>query len=46
MKEKIFLQRGVGGITNGQADTYIPSDGKKIQKVTDLVTRTGSAVIS
>ena len=38
------MQRGVGGITRGQAATYTLSDGKKIQKVTDVVTGTGSVV--
>ena len=38
------MQRGVGGITKGQAMTYTLSDGKKIQKVTDVVTGTGSVV--
>lgn len=37
-------QRGVGGITKGQVVTYTLSDGKKIQKVTEVVTGTGSAV--
>ena len=45
IKEGIaVLQRGIGGITKGQAVTYMLSDGKKIQKVTDVVTGTGSAV--
>ena len=45
IKEKItVLQRGVGGITKGDAVTYTLSDGKKIQKVTDVVTGTGSVV--
>jgi hypothetical protein len=45
IKERIaVLQRGVGGITKGQAVTYTLSDGKKIQKVTDVVTGTGSVV--
>ena len=45
IKERIaFMQRGVGGITKGQAVTYTLSDGKKIQKVTDVVTGTGSVV--
>ena len=45
IKEKIaLLQRGVGGITKGQSVTYTLSDGKKIQKVTDVVTGTGSVV--
>jgi hypothetical protein len=35
---------GMGGITKGQAVTYTLSDGKKIQKVTDVVTGTGSVV--
>jgi hypothetical protein len=42
IKERItVLQRGVGGITKGQAVTYTLSDGKKIQKVADVVTGTG-----
>jgi len=45
IKERIaVMQRGVGGVTKGQAATYVLSDGKKIQKVTDVVTGTGSAV--
>ena len=45
IKERIALmQRGVGGITKGQAVTYTLTDGKKIQKVTDVVTGTGSVV--
>ena len=45
IKQRIaVLQRGVGGITKGQAVTYMLSDGKKIQKVTDVVTGTGSVV--
>src|SRR5262245_13027001 len=32
------------GITKGQTVTYTLSDGKKIQKVTDVVTGTGSVV--
>jgi hypothetical protein len=39
-----IMQRGVGGIVKGQSATYILSDGKKIQKVTDVVTGTGSVV--
>jgi CHAT domain-containing protein len=39
-----IMQRGVGGITQGQTVTYTLSDGKKIQKVTDVVTGTGSVV--
>jgi hypothetical protein len=38
------MQRGVGGITKGAAVTYTLSDGKKIQKVTDVVTGTVSVV--
>ena len=38
------VQRGVGGITKGQAVTYTLSDGKKIQKVTEIVTGTESVV--
>jgi CHAT domain-containing protein len=45
IKERIaVLQRGVGGITKGNSVTYTLSDGKKIQKVTDVVTGTGSVV--
>jgi CHAT domain-containing protein len=45
IKERIaVMQRGVGGITKGQSVTYTLSDGKKIQKVTDVVTGTGSVV--
>ena len=45
IKERIaIMQRGVGGITKGQAVTYTLSDGKKIQKVTDVVEGTGSVV--
>jgi CHAT domain-containing protein len=39
-----IVQRGVGGITKGQAVTYTLSDGKKIQKVTEVVTGTESVV--
>ena len=39
-----FAVCGVGGITKGQAVTYTLSDGKKIQKVTEVVTGTGSVV--
>jgi hypothetical protein len=35
---------GVGGITKGQTATYTLSDGKKIQKVTEVVTGTESVV--
>jgi hypothetical protein len=38
------MQRGVGGITKGQTVTYTLSDGKKIQKVTEVVTGTESVV--
>jgi hypothetical protein len=38
------MQRGVGGITEGQTVTYTLSDGKKIQKVTEVVTGTESVV--
>ena len=45
IKERIaVMQRGIGGITKGDAVTYTLSDGKKIQKVTDVVTGTGSVV--
>ena len=38
------MQGVVVGITKGQTITYTLSDGKKIQKVTDVVTGTGSVV--
>ena len=45
IKQRIaIVQRGVGGITKGQAVTYTLSDGKKIQKVTEVVTGTESVV--
>ena len=45
IKERIaVIKRGVGGITKGQAATYALSDGKKIQKVTEVVTGTSSVV--
>lgn len=40
------IQRGVGGITKGQTAVYVLSDGRKIQKVTDVVSGTGSIVRS
>jgi len=40
----VVMQRGVGGIVKGQSVIYTLSDGKKIQKVTDVVTGTGSVV--
>src|SRR5262245_41255762 len=45
IKQRIAtVQRGVGGITKGQVVTYTLSDGKKIQKVTEVVTGTESVV--
>jgi hypothetical protein len=45
IKERIaVMQRGVGGITKGNSAVFTLSDGKKIQKVTDVVTGTGSVV--
>ena len=45
IKQRIaIMQRGVGGIVKGNSVTYTLSDGKKIQKVTDVVTGTGSVV--
>ena len=38
------MQRGVGGVVKGNSVTYTLSEGKKIQKVTDVVTGTGSVV--
>ena len=47
IKQRIgAMQRGVGGITKGQAVTYTLSDGKKIQKVTEVADVTGSVVAS
>ena len=43
-REESRSQRGVGGITKGQAVTYTLSDGTKIQKVTEVVSGTGSVV--
>jgi len=45
IKERIaIMQRGVGGVTKGQPVTYTLTDGKKIQKVTDVIEGTGSVV--
>jgi CHAT domain-containing protein len=45
IKQRIAtVQRGVGGITKGQTVTYTLSDGKKIQKVTEVLTGTESVV--
>jgi CHAT domain-containing protein len=45
IKQRIAtVQRGVGGITKGQVVTYTLSDGKRIQKVTEVVTGTESVV--
>jgi len=38
------MPRGVGGIVKGNSVIYTLSGGKKIQKVTDVVTGTGSVV--
>ncbi len=38
------MQRGVGGIVKGNSVTYTLSDGKKIQKVTGVVTGIVSVV--
>jgi hypothetical protein len=40
----VFCRSGVGGITKDQVVTYTLSDGKKIEKVTDVVTGMGSVV--
>jgi len=39
-----IMQRGVGGITKGQVVTYRLTGGKKIKKVTEVVSGTGVAV--
>jgi hypothetical protein len=39
-----FADHGVDGIIKGQAVTYTLSGGKKIEKVTDVVTGMGSVV--
>jgi len=45
IQEKITLvQRGVGGISKGQLVSYTLDDGKKIQKVTEVVSGTGAVV--
>jgi hypothetical protein len=45
IKQRIaVMQRGIGGIGKGQTVTYTLSDGKKIQKVTEVVDGTGSVV--
>ena len=40
-KALFFIKRGVGGATKGQAVTYTLSDGKKIQKVREVMTGCG-----
>lgn len=40
----ILVQRGVGGVTKGKATSYKLSDGKQIQKVTDVVSGAGAVV--
>lgn len=45
IKERIaVMQSGVGGIMKAQSVTYALSDGKKIQKVIDVVQGTRTAV--
>jgi len=39
-----FMNDSVRGITKGRPVAYVLSDGKKIQKVTEVVTGTGSVV--
>ena len=43
-REGSSSQYSVDDITKGQAVTYTLSDGKKIQKVTEVVTRTESVM--
>jgi len=43
-KEESGHAAGVAGITKRPSVTYTLNDGKKIQKVTDVVTGTGSVV--
>jgi len=43
-KEESGHAAGVAGITKRPSATYTLNDGKKIQKVTDVVTGTGSVV--
>jgi len=43
-QNRFFADHGVGGITKCQAVTYTLSDGKKVQKVTEVVTGTESVV--
>lgn len=40
------MQRGAGGVTKSQLVTYVVIDRKRIQKVTDVVTGTGSVVLA
>jgi hypothetical protein len=45
IQQKIILvQRGVGGVTKGKATGYTLSDGKQIQKVTEVVSGAGAVV--
>ena len=45
IKQRIaVMQRAVGGIVKGNSAIHTLSDGKKIQKVRDVVTGTGSVV--
>ncbi|MCZ6548575.1 MAG: CHAT domain-containing protein [Deltaproteobacteria bacterium] len=45
IKKRIsFIQRGVGGITKGKPVTYSLSDGRRIEKVTEVVTGAGAVV--
>ena len=45
IKQQIqIVERGVGGVTKGKAVSYALSDGRNIQKVTELVTGAGAAV--
>jgi hypothetical protein len=45
IKQRIeIVERGVGGIAKGKVVNYVLSDGRAIQKVTDVVTGTGAVV--
>jgi hypothetical protein len=45
IKQRIgIVERGVGGIAKGKIVSYALSDGKTIQKVTDVVTGSGAVV--
>ena len=45
IKQRIgIVERGVGGVDKGKAVSYTLSDGRTIQKVTDVVASSGAVV--